>query len=107
MAQREIPATLAQVHPEAPRAVKANVPFPSFPDEVSEITCPGPLVFHQGPDEDHRRWFECFGDCDLSEETLAAAHALNVVHGCATSVEEELGVSLTHRCRQCVSSMSD
>jgi hypothetical protein len=42
--------------------------------------------------------FECYGTCELSEETLLAYIE---VHGCAPGIDERLGVTITKPCPYC------
>jgi hypothetical protein len=52
---------------------------------------------HMGKDEE-RQWFECFGMCELTNETLLAHIE---VHGCVQGIGEKLGVTITKPCPSC------
>jgi len=92
---RDKPEVLARFHPDTPNAFlePSKHAWPQFTREG----CPGPLVMHMGKDEE-RQWFECFGTCELSEETLGAHIE---VHGCVHGIAEKLGVTITKPCPNC------
>jgi hypothetical protein len=90
------PEVPARFHPDTPGAFlePGEHAWPQFNREG----CPGPLVMHMGKDDEERQWFECFGTCELTNETLLAHIE---VHGCVQGIGEKLGVTITKPCPSC------